>query len=84
MEVKKKLMAADFKLSKVFPQFKYAGQLPDYITAEQNSMQSATINSLSEGNKDIKRKREDDSFRTSNAPKKKNFKGRWWLKNRPF
>jgi len=34
MEVKKKLMAADFKLSKVFPQFKYAGQLPDYITAE--------------------------------------------------
>jgi len=47
-------------------------------------MQSATINSLSEGNKDIKRKREDDSFRTSNAPKKKNFKGRWWLKNRPF
>jgi len=34
LDVKKKLMAADFKLSKVFPQFKHAGQLPDYITAE--------------------------------------------------
>lgn len=76
-------MAADFKLSKVFPQFKHAGQLPDYITAEQNNMQSATINSLAEGNQ-IKRKRDETTFRASDAPRKKNFKGRWWLKNRPI
>mmetsp|Transcript_70910 Transcript_70910/g.152796 ORF Transcript_70910/g.152796 Transcript_70910/m.152796 type:complete len:83 (-) Transcript_70910:261-509(-) len=56
LEFKRKLETLDFKLCKVFPQFKYMGNLPDYIMPGGGGLKSATLMSLEEGDK-LKRKR---------------------------